>query len=372
MNKKIDGYKLNFSNSSQKKILGSIKSTLKSGNLSSGKNVLKLENYFKNKFNYKYAIACSSGGGALELIFNALNLKNKDVLVPTNTFIATYNAIKFSGANPILIDTGKNDLNVNLKEIKKKVTKKTKCVCLVHVGSYVPSDIIEIVRWCKKKKIILIEDCAHCFNTSFKGTYAGNFGIAGAFSFFATKTVTGGEGGLVVTSNKSLFKKIQMLKSYGMSKQFNSYDYKYFSGNYRMNEAEAIITLTHIGQDHLSFSARAKIKQQYDKNLKKYFDVYENDTKSNLYKYVCILKTKSKKKKLIKFLKSKNIFLSGDVYQRPLHLSKLLKKESSNLSRLPNSEDVCARHICLPMYYGLKSKSVNKIIKELINFSKIT
>ena len=73
MNKKIDGYKLNFSNSSKKKILYEIEGTLKSGNLSSGKNVLKLENYFKNKFNYKYAIACSSGGGALELIFNALN-----------------------------------------------------------------------------------------------------------------------------------------------------------------------------------------------------------------------------------------------------------------------------------------------------------
>ncbi len=371
MKNKIDGYKLKFSNVSKGNILNEISSVLKSGNLSSGKNVLKLENYFRKKFKYKYSIACSSGGGALELIFKALNLANKDVLVPTNTFIATYNAIKFSGANPILVDTGKDDLNVNLEEIKKKVTKNTQCICLVHVGSYITNDINRIVEWCKKKKIFLVEDCAHSFNASLKGTYAGNFGIAGAFSFFATKTITGGEGGLVVTKNKSLFKKIQMLKSYGMSKQFNSYDYKYFSSNYRMNETEAIITLNHIKQYTLAYSERKRIKKLYDKYLKNVYEIYENKTKSNLYKYVCILNTKKTKKNLIKFLKTKNINLSGDIYQKPLHKSELFKKQFNRELRLPNSEDICARHVCLPIYFGLKKKFVYKIISQLINFSKI-
>ena len=119
MIKEIKGYKLKLSQKIKKKSIIDFRNILLSGNLTNGKFIKRFEDKFRNLHESKYAIACSSGGSALEIIFKSLNLKDKEVLVPSNTFIATYNAIKFSGAKPILVDTKKNSLLVSLNEIKK-------------------------------------------------------------------------------------------------------------------------------------------------------------------------------------------------------------------------------------------------------------
>lgn len=216
----IDRYKLIFNKKIIRDSSKEIIKVLKSGKLANGIFVKRFEQKFKQLNKFKYAIACSSGGSALEVIFKSLELKDKDILVPSNTFIATYNAIKFSGANPILIDCEKDSLLVSLKQIKKQITKKTKCICIVHIGSYLPNDINEIVKFCNKRKIILIEDCAHSVVTRINKKYSGNFGIAGAFCFYATKSVSSGEGGMITTNNYKLYKKMSLLTSYGMN---NSY-----------------------------------------------------------------------------------------------------------------------------------------------------
>ena len=118
--KEIKGYKLFFTNRTKNKIYSDLKKIMSTGNLSMGFYVDRLENKFKELHKSKYAVACNSGGGALEIIFRALDLVGQEVLVPTNTFIATYNAVKFSGGIPKLIDTGPNNLNITLETIKKK------------------------------------------------------------------------------------------------------------------------------------------------------------------------------------------------------------------------------------------------------------
>ena len=364
----IQGYKLNLINKIKKNTKKDINIILESGNLASGRFVKRFEETFKKLNKSKFSIACSSGGSALEIIFQSLNLKGKEILVPSNTFIATYNAIKFSGATPKFIDTEKNSLLVSLDQIKKKVTKKTKCICIVHIGSYIPNDIEEIIKFCKKKNIYLIEDCAHAVLTNYKGTYAGNFGEAGAFSFYSTKSVASGEGGMITTNNIKLYKKMKSLTSYGMTKSYGVFDYKYFSSNYRMNEMEAIIGYHHLINYKYYLDKKIKIKNIYDKLLKDKVEVFETKSKGNLYKYICLLKNAKEKKRLIKYLNKKNIFLSGDVYTKPLHEYSLIKKEV--IIKLPNSLDVCSRHICLPIYNGLKNKEIKKICSSLLNFFK--
>ena len=195
-NKEIKGYKLFFTNRIKNKINSDLKKIMSTGNLSMGFYVDRLENKFKQLHKSKYTIACNSGGGALEIIFRALDLVGQEVLVPTNTFIATYNAVKFSGGIPKLIDTGPDNLNITLETIKKRVTKKTKCIVIVHVGAIISEEIVKIAKFCKSKKIFLVEDCAHASLTKLGNKYAGNFGIAGAFSFYSTKSITSGEGGM--------------------------------------------------------------------------------------------------------------------------------------------------------------------------------
>ena len=364
----INGYKLLFNNKITNNSLKEIKDILKSGNLASGKYVRRFEEKFKNLNKSKYAIACSSGGSALEIIFKSLNLKGYEILVPSNTFIATYNAIKFSGAIPKLIDCEKNSLLISLNQIKKNITKKTKCVCIVHIGSYLPNDINEIVKFCRKKKIILIEDCAHSILTKLKNKYSGNFGEAGAFSFYSTKSVSSGEGGMITTNNYNLYKKMKSLTSYGMTKSYGSYDYKFFSSNYRMNELEAVIGFNHLVNYKSYLKHKYKIKKIYDKFLGKKLQIFQTKSKGNLYKYICILKSSRQKIKLINILKKNKIFLSGDVYTKPLHEYKIFKNFKQK--NLPNSSDICSRHICLPIYYGLSESNVKKISSIILEFLK--
>lgn len=364
----IHGYKLNLISKIKKDVNKDLNAILESGNLASGSFVKRFEETFKESNKSKFSIACSNGGSALEIIFKSLNLEGKEVLLPSNTFIATYNAIKFSGAIPKLIDTEKNSLLVSLNQIKKQVTKKTKCICIVHIGSHIPNDIEEIVKFCKKKKIYLIEDCAHAVLTNFKGKYAGNFGDAGAFSFYSTKSIASGEGGMITTNNVKLYKKMKLLTSYGMTKRYGTFDYKYFSSNYRMNEMEAIIGYHHLVNYKFYLDRKIEIRNIYNKFLENKVKVFETKSEGNLYKYICFLKSASQKKKLVKYLNKNNIFLSGDVYTKPLHQYQIIKKERK--IKLPNSSDICSRHICLPIYYGLKNKEIKNICFCLLTFFK--
>ena len=220
----------------------------------------------------------------------------------------------------------------------------------------------------QKKKIHLVEDCAHAVLTSFKNRYAGNFGITGAFSFYATKSITSGEGGMITTNNKKLFEKIKSMTSYGMTKNYGNYDYKYFSSNFRMNETEAIIGYNHLINYSIYLKEKNRIKKIYDDNLNGKIKLFKTKSKGNLYKYICILDTASQKKKLIKFLNKKGIFLSGDVYAKPLHETKIIRPYFKY--SLSNTSQICSRHICLPIYLGLSKNKVHMICKLLLKFLK--
>jgi dTDP-4-amino-4,6-dideoxygalactose transaminase len=366
MMKKINGYKLVFNKDLKNKINNDLKQIIDSGNLSNGKYVRRFEEKFKRLHGSKFAVACNSGGGALEILFKSLDIEGKEVLVPTNTFIATYNAIKFAGGIPKLIDTAPDSLNISLETVKKAVTKKTKCITIVHIGAIISDEIIKIAEFCKKKKIYLVEDCAHSVLTKSKGIFAGNFGIAGAFSFFATKSITSGEGGMVTTNNFNLYKKLKLHVSYGMSKSYNDYDYKLFGANFRMNELEAVVGYHHLINYGPYLKKKIKIKKIYDLILKNKIQIFKSKSLGNLYKYICILPKNRNKKDLVSYFNRNNISLSGDVYNKPLHKFKIIK--NINKEKLPNAEKICARHFCLPIYYGLKLKDANYVARKLLEF----
>ena len=213
-----------------------------------------------------------------------------------------------------------------------------------------------------------MEDCAHAVLTNFKGKHAGNFGDAGAFSFYSTKSVASGEGGMITTNNFNLYKKMKLFTSYGMTKRYGTFDYNYFSSNYRMNEMEAIIGYHHLVNYKFYLDRKTKIKNIYDKFLGNKVKVFETKSQGNLYKYIVLLKSGFEKKKLVKYLNKNNIFLSGDVYTKPLNQYQIIKNEKK--TKLPNSLDICSRHICLPIYNGLKNNEIRKICLYLLTFFK--
>jgi dTDP-4-amino-4,6-dideoxygalactose transaminase len=333
-----------------------------------GKKVAELEEFWAGYTKCRHAVACGSGGAALEIIMRALNVKNRDVLVPTNTFIATVNAIIFAGGNPVFLDADPKTMCVNLKEIEDKVTKKTVGVVVVHIGGIIAPQIEEISQWCKKRDLWLVEDGAHAQGSEFNGKKAGNFGIAAAYSFFATKVITSGEGGMVVCNDDNLAQLCRSLRDYGKKSQWESV-HAHLSGNCRMSEITAIVGLSQSKRLNEFIKSRAAVAKRYTEGLHDVLELILPQGASSWYKYIALLPEDVEKEKFKARLQEKRVSLSGGVYDLPIHLQPVF--ENRNLSgSLPISEDICRRHICLPIFYGMSQLQIDytiECVRDLIN-----
>ena len=369
---KVPASKPYFFNNDQKFILNGLKKIL------AGNSFLSMGNYgksFENKFakfiGTKYAVSCNSGTSALELICRSLNIKGKEIIVPSNTFIASVNAILNSGCKPIFADCG-NDMCIDYKSITKKITKKTAAIMVVHIGGIITKDIFEIKKLCEKKKIFLIEDAAQAHGSSLNKKKAGSFGIAAGFSFFSTKVMTTGEGGMVTTNNLEMVKKMKSMREFGKIKKGIYTNYHTSIGyNWRLGEVNSLMGLMQLKSVKKFINGRKKIAKIYDDELSslksieiiKPFSVMEH----NYFKYIILLKNK-KREIVHKRLEKNSISPGGYVYEIPLHKQPIFKKY--NKLKLINSEKYCSKHICLPIFYSMKStqaKYVVNVLKKILS-----
>ena len=185
--------------------IASVSECIKNRWTGTGAKVLEFEELVKEKNDFKNAIALSSCTAALFLSLKALGIGEGDEVITTSmTFCSTVNVIIHVGAKPILCDVDVTSKNINPKEISKKITKNTKAIIPVHYTGF-PCDMDAIMDIAKKNNLHVIEDCAHAFETFYKGKRCGSFGITGCYSFYATKNIAIGEGGMVVTNNFQFF-----------------------------------------------------------------------------------------------------------------------------------------------------------------------
>jgi len=224
-----------------------VSKVIKSKWIGSGKITQEFENKFRIFKGSKYAISTNSCTSALYLALKYSGVKAGDEVITTPmTFVSTINSIIHVGAKPILADVDPLSFNIDPIEIKKKITKKTKALLIVHLAG-LPCEMNEILKIVKKHKLILIEDCAHAIESKYKNKHLGNFGDAGCFSFYSTKNITTGEGGMLITNNKSFYNKIKKLKAFGIDKDINQrkkqgqYDVKQLGFNYRMTDFQSAI-----------------------------------------------------------------------------------------------------------------------------------
>ena len=369
---KVPASKPFFFSEDQKFILNGFKKILTGKSfLSMGSFGKEFENKFAKFIGTKFAISCNSGTSALELICRSLDISGKEIIVPSNTFIASTNAILNAGCKPVFADCA-DDMCIDLENIKKRITKNTSAIMIVHIGGMISKDIYKIKEFCKKKKIFLIEDAAQAHGSSLKKKKAGTFGIAAGFSFFSTKVMTTGEGGMVTTNNSKLVKKIKSMREFGKVKKGIYSNYHTSIGyNWRLGEVNSLMGLTQLKSIKRFIEGRKKIAKIYDaelSNIKNIKIIKPNEISGhNYFKYIILLK--NKKRELVhKNLLQNNIFPSGYVYEIPLHKQPIFKKYKK-LS-LPNTEKICSKHLCLPIFYNMKIsqiKHVTKILKKVLN-----
>jgi len=231
-----------------------------------GSYVKNFEKKFSQFVDCEYGITTTSGTTALHLACRVLGIKKGDeVLVSSSTNMACAFSVDYCGAIPIPIDIEKETWQMDVTKIEKKINKKTKAIMVVHLFGH-PVDMDPVLKIAKKYNLKIIEDCAEAHGVTYKGKKVGSIGDIGAFSFFANKTITCGEGGMVVTNSKNLAEKARSLKnlSYGKINKFIHDDIGF---NYRLPNISAALGLGQFANIEKVFSEKKRIYDRYKKNL---------------------------------------------------------------------------------------------------------
>jgi len=344
-----------------------IQEVLESGQLTLGKYGAEFENKFARLCGVRHGIAVNSGTSSLEIILRSLGVEGRDVLVPTNTFFATAAAVVHAGANPVLLDMDPESFSVTPEEVEKRLTPKTAGLIVVHIGGIVSAQLPALVDLAHKKGFWLIEDAAHAHGSSLQSVSAGAFGIASSFSFYPTKVMTSGEGGMIVTNDDKLAEEARIYRDQGKA-SFTVNAHVRMGYNWRMSEPHAIIGLRHLERLPAMIADRRAVAACYDRGLKDFRSLQPlappSDGTCNYYKYIAILKKKRERKELKALLREKfGVSLAGEVYEEPLHKQPVF--ENSCTGPLPIAEDLCARHICLPVFSGMQISEAQQVIEAL-------
>ena len=357
----------------EEKDINSIKKILKSGWLTHGKYTRLFEEAIKSYTKAKYAITTSSCTSALHLSCLAAGFgKGDEIIVPSQTHTATAHAVEYTGAKAVLAEVDLITGNINIESVKKKINKFTKGIIVVHMAGY-PCDLEKILNICRKYKLKLIEDCAHGVGTKYKKSHVGNFGISGCFSFYPTKQITTGEGGALITNNKSIYKKVKMLKAFGIDKDINErkkpgeYDVRDLGFNYRMTDFQAALGYFQIKRYSKYLKRRKEIAARYISHFKNNSKLKHMPLSNNCSYFVFQIFL-NERDKLIEYLKEKKIQFSIHYANSLDQMTYYKKKNNLKKNTYKNSIQYGKTCISLPVYPKLKNKEVDYISKSIKEF----
>ena len=327
----------------------------------------EFERAFSNKLKTNYSLAVTSGTAALRVALAALDIKEGDeVITQSFTFVATVEAIIESKATPVCANIDKT-LNLDPNDLKKLINKNTKAVIVVHMLG-TPANLIEIKKICDRHKIVLIEDTAWGCGGFLNEKALGTWGDIGTFSFDFAKTITTGEGGMVISDNKNIYEKAKYLRDHAMSKE-KRYWHTEIGYNYRMTNLQAALAYAQLTRVDEILEKRWDIYLRYESNLQdsRFFDFYKinKDSKSNGVNWLTSIIFKEEfllyKEEVIEKLKQKGIDSRSFFYP----MSKLPIHESYNKQNFKISEYLSKAGLSLPTYDDLSTKDIDIICSEI-------
>jgi len=358
-----------------------VRRVLNSGWVSMGPETADFEKEFATYLNVAHAVAVSSGTAALHLALLAFGIgPGDDVIVPSLTFVATANAVRYVGARPVFADiSGHDNWNVSPESIANKVTPMTKAVIVVHYAGF-PCCMDDLERVARKHDLTIIEDAAHAPGASFNGRALGTWGDAGCFSFFSNKNMTSAEGGMVVTNDPTVASKIAVLRSHGMTsltwdrhRGHNfSYDVIGTGYNYRMDELRASVGRAQL----MKLSANNQRRRELTRFMREVFrsqegmrvpfrdDLIES---SACHIFPILLDSSILRESFMQYLKEAGIQTS--IHYPPVHrfssYANLSTKETEGLSL---TEDVAAREVTLPLFPTMTSDQTDMVCDVVRGF----
>ncbi len=340
----------------------------------------------------RYAASVSSGTAALEVIIRALGLEGRSIIVPTNTFLASALAVMHSGNRVVFADSDPATMGLDPEDVARRIDKNTAAIMTVHIGGVISPAIEALRALCARRNLHLIEDCAHAHGSSLEGRHAGRFGIAGAFSFFPTKTLTTGEGGMVITDDEDLHKKILMLRNQGKNPALGG-KISELGYNWRINEFTAVVGVQQMRRVTEILADRRRIAGFYDTALKNVSGLrplaLPPRMESSYYKYIAFLDPAYERSAVKRLMKEKHgVSLPGEVYAELCHDEPLWQQRTycgaqrngdgavrclrwpgcgcgTRQQEFPGAAWLSRHHLCLPMYPGLTEDDLEYVVESL-------
>ena len=357
-----------------------VEDVLKSSYLTCGPYVEKMETALKQYTGAKYAVAVSSGTAALHCACLAAGIGPGDEVITTPlTFAASANCVLYCGAIPVFADIDPETYNIDPESVREKITGQTKALVAVdYTGQAVKLD--ELMALCHEKEIVLIEDASHSIGTKYKGKSVGSIADMTTFSFHPVKTVTGGEGGAVLTNREDLYEKLLLCRSHGITKEEQCYvneshgpwyheqiDLGY---NYRLTDIQCALILSQIDKLAQFSKRRSEIVEQYDKAFSQIPQLFvqreipESETTRHLY----ILRIRPEllnidRRGFFEAMMAENICCN--VHYIPVYWHPYYEKLGYKKGLCPNAEKLYQEMMSLPIYYSLTDKDVEDVIQAV-------
>lgn len=347
---------------------------IKSGWISSkGSFVTQFENSLAQFCDTPYSLAVSNGTTALHLALEALGVGPGDeVIVPDFTFAASINSILYTGATPVIVDISRDSWTIDLEEVKKAITPKTKAIMPVHIYGH-PCDMDGLSEIAEKYNLLIVEDCAEALGSTYKGRPVGSFGDAAAFSFFGNKVITTGEGGAVLFKKKEYYERGKILRDHGMSPE-KRYWHEVVGYNYRMTNIQAAIGVAQMEQLPVFLNKRREMALEYKKAFENVPQVTVQPLKDGMtscnWLYTILIDD-------INFSRNELILklLRNGIETRPvfytLHEMPLYERYAQG-RKFPVSTEISKRGISLPSSVTVTSSEIKRIVacmKSLIEFN---
>lgn len=339
---------------------------LRSGRLTRGPHLERFEREFATCMGVKYAVGLSSGTAPLEIALRFWQVEGREVIVPTNTFVASANAVLLAGGIPVLADLSPACLSSSFAQIKARLTTETRGVMVVHLAGIIPPEIEDIQQLCQEQGLFLLEDAAHAHGASWRNRPAGSLGDAAGFSFFPTKVITCGEGGMLTTDAPQLADFARSYRCHGLDNQSGAL--VRLGNNYRLPELSAALGVRQLARLEEFVGERNRLAAHYLERLTRMpglglFPPLADQVHS-YYKFPVLLPAGYDRPRVAQCLQEEFDVETGSAYWPPCHRH-LLYCGRFPPALFPVAEDLLPRILTLPLYVGLEEADIDWVCSAL-------
>jgi dTDP-4-amino-4,6-dideoxygalactose transaminase len=354
-----------FSDAQQRAISDGIAEILRSGRLINGPYAQRLEQEFAAKTGVRHAIAVSSCTTALQICLAYFGERDAEILVPAASFTTDLSASRWNGQKPVLVDIDPETLSFDVADFERKLTSRTKGVIWVHLTGLIAANHRDILDRAKRHGLFVVEDCAHAQGAMIDGRNAGAMGDAGCFSFFPTKLMTCGVGGMITTDDGELDRFARELRFFGRSVEGGEVVRE--GNDWLLDEFRACIALAQLQDFTAMFERRQAIARRYERALSNQPGLRMPDVPRGAvhayYQFPVLLDDRKAAAEVGKALADKHGIQAKRIYL-PVHQEKIFREYDDGTLR--RAEDTLHRSLCLPMHAALSDDAVDQVAAALI------